>query len=291
MDANPRGTAVVVGLGLIGASFAGALRRTGRWASVVGVDVAPEACRRALAEGLVDEATDDAERAIRGARLVVLATHVSHLVEAIGTLGPKLEPGALLLDLGSTKAAVVAAMDGLPDGVRAVGGHPMTGRRSAAAVGAEARLFEEKAFFLVPTRHTTPAVLAEAEALVRGVGGRPVVVDATRHDRLVAFVSHLPRLLPVALTLAAENAADPLLWEVAAGGFRDATRPAGDPVAMWRDVLATNPAGLAEAIRALSTELGALSALVEAGDADGIEAALSRAAELVATHLGPPGPR
>lgn len=289
MSTTPHGTAVVIGLGLIGASFAGALRKTGFFVSVIGVEVSPEARTRALADGLVDAVTEDAEEAIRGARVVVLATHVGHLLESIAELGPRLPEGALLLDVGSTKEQVIAAMNALPDGTRAVGGHPMTGRRSAGVAGPNAGLFAGKPFFLVPSRHSTEEVLGEAEALVVATGARPFVVDATRHDRLVGLVSHLPRLLPVALALAAENAGDPLLWQVAAGGFREAVRPAAGDVAMWRDVLITNPEGVAAAVRLFADELSALAAKIESGDAAALEEALSRAAGLVASPLGEKG--
>lgn len=286
MATLPHGTAVVLGLGLIGASFAGALRQTGLFASVVGVDVAPAARARALAEGHVDSVAESAEEALCGARVVVLATHVGHVLEALGALGPHLPRGALLLDVGSTKEQVIAAMDGLPEGTRAVGGHPMTGRRSAGVTGPSPRLFEARPFFLVPCRHSTDEVMAEAERLVLAVGGRPLVVDAARHDRLVGMVSHLPRLLPVALALAAENAGDPLLWQVGAGGFRDALRPAAGDVAMWRDVLTTNPAGVADVVRLFAEELTRLAAKIEAGDGTAVEEALAQAARLVGRHLG-----
>lgn len=289
METTPRGAAIVIGLGLIGASFAGALRQTGLFTSVVGVDVSEGARARALAEGLVDAVMEDADDAIRRARVVVLATHVGHVLEAIPALGPHLPEGALLLDVGSTKEQVIAALDALPAGTRAVGGHPMTGRRSAGVAGPSARLFEAKPFFLVPSRHTTEEVRKEAERLVVAVGARPFVVDATRHDRLVGLVSHLPRLLPVALALAAEDAGEPLLWEIAAGGFRDAVRPATRELAMWRDVLTTNPAGIAAAVRLFAGELDGLAAKLEAGDGAGLEEALSRAAALVEGHLGEKG--
>ncbi len=277
--------AVVVGLGLIGGSFAAALKDFGLASQVVGVDADAAVGARALAQGWVHAVQPGWEDAVRGADLIILATPVRHILQVLGGLGPHVEAGALVLDVGSTKQAIVEALDRLPPGVHGVGGHPMTGKRSAGVDGPSARIFQGKPFLLTPSAHTSAEALDRALRLVSALGAKPNVMDPVHHDRLAGMVSHAPRLLPVAL-IAAANRHGQEAWEVAAGGFRDAISPAKNAPAMWQDIFLTNPEGIAEALDALRDELEALRELIVRGDQEGLWKALVDAQEAVEKALG-----
>lgn len=277
--------AVVVGLGLIGGSFAAALKGLGLAAHVVGVDTDSAAGASAVEQGLVHSFQTAWQDAVRDADLIVLATPVRHILHVVENLGVHVAAGTLVVDVGSTKQAIVEALDRLPPGVNGVGGHPMTGKRSAGVEGPNARIFQGKPFLLTPSQHTSKDALDRALRLVSALGARPKVMDPAHHDRLAAIVSHVPRLLPVAL-IAAANRHGQEAWEVAAGGFRDAISPAKNAPSMWQDIFLTNPEGIAEALDALRDELQTLRELIVQGDEEGLWKALTDAQAAAEKALG-----
>src|SRR5690606_24517374 len=141
-------------------------------------------------------------------------------------LGPHLWPGTLVMDMGSTKAEICAALGHLPPGIQPIGGHPMTGKESAGFGAAETGLYRDAPWVLTPLPRTSQDALCLATELVEAVGARPLVLPPARHDRLVAAISHLPFLAASALvhTAAEVGTDDPTVWELAAGGFRDTSR-------------------------------------------------------------------
>ncbi len=255
----------IVGLGLMGGSLALALR--GRVAGLVAVEPQPAVRQAALREGIAGDAVAE----LGGAPpvdLLVLAAPVRATLALLGRL-PALRPGGCaVIDLGSTKRAVIAAMDALPPPFAAIGGHPMCGKETSGLAAAEADLFRGQTFILCPTRRTTPALEATALALVAAVGARPVFMDAAAHDRAVAVVSHLPAVLSAALMRAA---ADERLWAVGSSGFRDTSRLAGSNPRMMLDILLTNRDAVLAALAAYGAELDAARAALERED----EAALA----------------
>ena len=271
----------VVGLGLMGGSLAAALRAGGACREVRGVARRPETIAEALARGFVDRGTLDLAEGVRGADIVVLATPVRTIVELIPRLGPLLPPGCLLMDVGSTKAAIVAAMERLPAHVQPLGGHPMCGKEVSGIGAAEAGLYRGATFVLTPLPRTRPEALALAWELVEAVGARPLVMDAHRHDRLVAAVSHLPYLLSLALVAAAEDVAeeDGMVWDLAASGFRDTSRLAASDVTMMLDILLTNREEVAGMLGRLRRELDELAHLLEAEDERGLQRMMEAARE------------
>jgi len=271
----------VVGLGLMGGSLAAALRAGGACREVHGVARRPETIAEALARGFVDGGTLDLAEGVRGSDVVVLATPVRTIVELIPHLGPLLSPGCLLMDVGSTKAAIVKAMERLPAHVQPLGGHPMCGKEVSGIGAAEAGLYQGATFVLTPLPRTSPEALALAWELVEAVGARPLVMDAHRHDRLVAAVSHLPYLLSLALVAAAEDVAeeDGMVWGLAASGFRDTSRLAASDVTMMLDILLTNREEVAEMLGRLREKLDELARLLEAKDERGLRRIMEAARE------------
>ena len=238
----------LVGLGLMGASFAAALRRARPELELVGVDADPATLATALERGLIGEP------GIAGAELVVLAIPADALREVL----PTLPRGVLITDMASTKAKVCAWAE--EAGLDFVGGHPMCGSEAAGIDAADPDLFQGAAWVL-----TRPE--PRVEELVEAVGAHPLVMDPERHDRLVAGVSHAAFVLSAAYLLAVSGDPDwPDLQQLAAGGFRDLTRLASGSPAMYAGIAATNAGNLAEWLRRVEAELAKLRRHVEAGD-------------------------
>jgi prephenate dehydrogenase len=256
----------IVGLGLMGGSLALALR--GRVAGLVGVERQADARQAALRTGIVDAAYHSLSADVPPVDLLVLATPVRAILETVAALPHTRPEGCAVLDLGSTKRAIVAALDGLPPAFAAIGGHPMCGKETAGLAAATADLYQGQTFILCPCRRTTARMEATARALAAAIGARPVMLDAAEHDALVATVSHLPALVSAALMRAAP---DERHWAVSASGFRDAARLAGSDPRMMLDILLTNRAAVLEALDDMTADLSVMRAALASGD----EAALA----------------
>ena len=264
----------VVGLGLMGSSLAGALR--GRCRAVVGVARRPEMLRAAQERGLVDRATDSLAEGLQGADVAVLATPVRAILRQLPTIGPLLAPGCLLMDLGSTKAEIVAAMDHLPATIQPLGAHPMCGKEVSGLEAADPGLYRGCTFILSPLPRTSAAAVELGRALARAAGAQPLVLAPERQDFLVATLSHLPYLLACSLVATADatTSPDPAAWQIVAGGFRDTSRVAGSDVTMMLDILLTNREEVLRAVEAFRAQLDRLAGLLAAGDEDGLRRAL-----------------
>jgi prephenate dehydrogenase len=232
----------IVGLGLMGGSLAMALKGKNLCREVVALVRRDEAAREAKQAGVVDQATTDPVTALREADLVIFSTPVRVIVRQIGELAPFYKPGAVITDMGSTKQEIVRAMAALPDSVHPLGSHPMCGKEQAGLDAAEATLFEDAPWILTPLERTPPGAAHLVQDLAEAIGARPRILDAERHDKLVAAISHLPYTLAAALVLSAQSVAedDPAVWDVAASGFRDTSRIAASDVTMMLDILLTN---------------------------------------------------
>ena len=269
-------TVVIVGLGLMGGSLAGALR--GRCRKVVGVARRSETINRAVSQGLIDAGTTDIAAGVREANLVVLATPVRTIIELVRKIGPLLPEGALLIDLGSTKVEIVNAMAELPAHVQPLGGHPMCGKELSGISAADPLLYQRRTFILVPLSRTTPETIDVGRDLAHTIGAIPLVLDdARRHDFLVGTLSHLPYLLACALvqTADATTSEDPAAWEIVASGFRDTSRVAASDIDMMTDILLTNRDEILNALREYGLHLHALKRLVKERDEQELKRALS----------------
>jgi len=252
----------VVGCGLIGGSFALAMRRAGACRRLAGWDASPHVLEDALARGVVDET--DASFAggeVSPSDLVYLAMPVGQIVEFLRARGRQLKPGAVLTDAGSTKQEVCrAARRHLPRGRSFVGGHPVAGSHRPGLAHARADLFAGAPYVLTAAEGGgDDAARAALEATLALLGARVVLMTALEHDRAMALVSHLPQLVSGALAATVGERPDaPALAGVAGAGYRDMTRLAASPWSMWRDILATNPAQLAAALDAFVEKLAAV---------------------------------
>lgn len=267
-----------LGLGLIGGSIARALMAdAGRW-HLTAWSPGGAGPGAALAEGVVAAAPTMMGEAIEGADIVILAappTACLGLLDEIGgSLRRALAPGAVITDVASTKAAIVARAGDLA--LPFVGGHPMAGRETAGFAAADASLFRGRPWVIVPGQGTPADIVARVEELARACGASPVRMDAAVHDAAVAAISHLPLLAAVALVEAvAGGPGQPSApgWDdaaaLAAGGWESATRLAlGDP-AMGAGIAATNAVPIATRLRAFRERLDEWQALLEAADPAG----------------------
>lgn len=244
--------------------------------SVVGHD-RPDVLERAAAREAIDAKAADPQTAVAAADLVVLATPPAVTLRLLDTIADALPPDAVVTDVASIKEPVMdQARDVLPAGVSFVGGHPMAGAEHAGIDHADALLFENATYVLCPAATASEAALDTVRWLTETVGARPLRMEAARHDRIAAAVSHLPQLLAVALTNTAA-AHDDGAMHLAAGGFRDMTRIAASPFELWRDILVGNQGYVLDALSRFSNQLQRLRSRLAADLMDDIEAAFGQA--------------
>ena len=271
---------VIVGVGLIGGSFARALRHAGVVGHLVGVGRSQDVMARALALGIVDEVTGDMAVALKGATLVLVAAPVAQTGAILASMLPHLEPATVITDAGSTKSDVVAAARAaLKDRVgQFVPGHPIAGRETNGPDAAIVDLYRGKKTVLTPLPENTPAAVGMVMKAWSDCGAVLHKLTPAEHDKVFASVSHLPHLLAYALVddIAAKPHAE-LLFQYAASGFRDFTRIAGSSPEMWRDITLANSEALLGELDAYLAQLTSLRAMLAAGDGAGIEAVYANA--------------
>lgn len=274
------GRVVIIGAGLIGGSFALALKQAGAARHIVGLGRSPEAMARALALGLVDEVCTTPAVALRGADLVLLAAPVAQTGPILASLLPHLEAHTIVTDAGSTKSDVVAAARAA-FGARIgqfVPGHPIAGSEANGPDAARVDLYRGKKTVLTPLPENREADVDKVAAAWRACGAVIHRLTPAQHDKVFAAVSHLPHLL--AFALVDETAAKPhaaLLFEYAASGFRDFTRIAGSSPEMWRDISLANRDALLGELDAYLAQLTNVRAMLAAGDGAALENVYAKA--------------
>lgn len=240
-------TVAIVGVGLIGGSFALALRASGFHGRIIGVS-SPDAIRAALEHRVIDEALLLAQAAA-AADLIYLSRPIEGILSVLDEIDIYVQTGTLITDAGSTKSAICAkAAEKIHRG-RFVGGHPMAGKESRGAAEADATLFRGRPYIL-----TTPC--PKLESHIEAIGARLVIMSASEHDRLVALTSHLPQLISTAL--AASIGTEPQAAHVAGPAAMDLTRLALSPYEIWRDIFATNATNIDTALGIFIAKLEAL---------------------------------
>jgi prephenate dehydrogenase len=277
----------IVGIGLMGASFAMALRTNGYTGRINGISRSDDTKRKALERAIVDDAATEL-RAAGDADVVVLCTPVRLLIEQIGQLGDICRPGVIITDMGSTKTQIVAAMNRLPASLRAVGSHPMCGKETSGIDAAEASLYRGAPWILTRTERTDDESFELVKALAEAVGAIPREIDVERHDALLAFASHLPYVVAIAMVTATDQLglSHPDVWQVMAGGYRDTSRVAASDVTMWLDILLTNREAILGAVRDYQFALDQFTALLERRDEAGLRAYVEAAAIARRSRIG-----
>jgi len=271
----------VVGVGLIGGSFALSLKAAGGVGRVLGFSRTEATLRAALALGVIDEAATDLS-ALARCDVVLLATPVGQLPAVMEALARHLAPGAVVTDGGSTKRDVIACARAalgaaLP---RFVPAHPIAGAETSGPAAARAGLFAARPVVLTPVAETDAGALARVRALWQTTGARVLSMDAEAHDRALAATSHLPHVLAFAMmnAVAAREHADAML-ELTGGGFRDFTRIAASSPEMWRDICLSNRDLLCAEIDDYAARLAHLREAIARGDGSALEREFARARE------------
>lgn len=267
----------IVGLGLMGGSLALALKESSTL-RVLGIE--NDAPTRILAQEqeITSEVTEDLTR-VKEAGLIILATPVRTIVELVPRVGELAGDGALILDVGSTKRAVVQAMEQLPTRLRAVGGHPLCGKETHGIESAEAQLFRDKIFVVTPTSRTTSADIERVRAILTPTGARVIAMDAEHHDYWLGLTSHLPYAVAAALVLTTPEQNEATWSRLLASGFRDTSRLAASNDVMMRDILLTNHDNVAEWLKKYANRISELADAVEHRDMAALSEQLIRAAE------------
>ena len=254
----------IVGTGLIGGSLGLALKQSSFAGTIIGCD------KRAVLEiaearGAVDRAEADLERAVIGSEVVVLATPVGCILSQMETLAALLPPMTLITDAGSTKQKLVERsreLFGDQAQARFLPGHPMAGKEVGGIENADANLFRDAIWLITPIDPTRPPTPLQSEYmdLLQAIGARVITMDSERHDRLCAWISHLPQMIATALAsvLREELGDDEAVSQIGGRALREMTRIAHSPYTMWRDIALTNTQNIDDALQRLEQQLAHL---------------------------------
>lgn len=273
---------VVCGVGLIGGSFALALRQTGAVGRIVGIGRSGASMQAALDHGVVDAVAADWEQALAGTDFVLIAAPVGQMDPIMAAMAPHLRPGVVVTDAGSTKRDVIEAIYRHLDGhlAETVPSHPIAGAEKSGVEAAFATLYQGRKVVVTPLAENSPEAVARVRAAWQACGAVLHEMTPQEHDRVFAAVSHLPHLLAFGLVHdLAGRANSEQLFSYAASGFRDFTRIAGSHPEMWRDICMANRQALLGELDTYLAELAYLRALLIAGKGDELERLFKTARE------------
>jgi len=279
----------IVGVGLIGGSLAKDLRRLGLVREVVGCSRKRENLERARELGIVDTYDVDPAKAVAGADMVVLAVPLGAMADVLGVMGPGLDDGAVLTDVGSAKTSVLdaarSAFGTVPGNF--VPAHPIAGTEHSGVEAALDDLFEGRRVILTPVAETLPPAVARVREMWQAVGAEVLEMDPAHHDEVLAATSHLPHMLAYTLVDMLGNMEERVeMFRYAAGGFRDFTRIASSDPQMWHDICIANRDALVNALEHFQGDLGTALAAIRDGDGKTIKDLFTRAKALRDRYTG-----
>jgi cyclohexadieny/prephenate dehydrogenase len=278
------GRVVIIGLGLIGSSLARVIRRERMAGELVACDAAAAVRDKVLELGLADRAVASPAAAVRDADLVMLCTPVLSFAALGAAIGPALKRGAIVSDVGSVKAAVVAALaPHLRRGVHLVPGHPIAGTENSGPEAGFAELFQGRWCILTPPEGTSPRATARVTELWRRAGMEIAVMQAAHHDRVLAITSHVPHLIAYTIVNMVADLEGTMRAEVikfAASGFRDFTRVAGSDPTMWRDIFLANKDAVLEMTGRLYEDIALLQKAIRHDDGEALHKVFARSRQI-----------
>lgn len=262
----------LIGIGLIGSSLARVIRRENLAGQVTIATRSPATLARAEELGLGDSYTTDMAEAVRDADLIVVSVPVGSSEEVAKAIAPALKKGAIVTDVGSTKASVIAQMQPhMPEGVHFIPGHPLAGTEKSGPDAGFADLFRNRWCIFTPLPGTDPAALEKLSTFWRRCGSNIDTMDAAHHDMTLAIVSHLPHIIAYNIVGTADDLETVTKSEVikySASGFRDFTRLAASDPTMWRDVCLHNKDAILEMLARFSEDLASLQRAIRWGDGE-----------------------
>jgi prephenate dehydrogenase len=274
----------IIGVGLLGGSVGMAALKRGLCNQVTGIGRTQTSLQEAIRQNAISDGTTDLAEGLAGADLVILSTPVNHIAQILPEVVAATPAGAIITDVGSTKATIVARGDEVTRGTGRyfVGCHPMAGSEKSGVSNGRANLFESTTCFVTRSPETDAAALGRVSMLWRLLGARLVISRPERHDRLTAMISHLPHLAAVALVRTVEkfNEDRNLIRGIIGNGFRDTTRVAGGSPEMWQDICTDNRTQIHQARAALEQSLNELMTACDAApDCQKLREFLSEARE------------
>ncbi len=261
----------IIGLGLMGGSLALSLKPRCRRLSAY--DPHPATLELARRQEIVHLAEDDPAKILADADLVILACPVPAILDWLRRLPDYIQHPCIVLDIGSTKRTIVAALDSLPSNFDPIGGHPICGRERLSLENAERFLYREAPFVLTPLLRTSKHARSAALQIIEALGANPIWMDAGDHDRILAFTSHLPYLLSSSLALATPEESALLLGP----GFRSSARLAGTSSSMMLGVLQSNRNNVLEALDRLQTRIAVIKSALIANEPEQLKSILDTA--------------
>ena len=260
----------LIGIGLIGSSISHAARRVNLAGDIVCSSATAATRAKAVELGLVSKAYESAADAVQGADLVILCAPVGVYGEIAKAIGPHLQSGAIVSDVGSVKAAVVRDVaPHLPKTVHFVPGHPIAGTEQSGPEAGFAELFDGRWCILTPEAGTDPKATAKLEEFWQRLGSQVEIMPAEHHDMVLAITSHVPHLIAFNIVNTAAHlgrVTDSEVIKFSAGGFRDFTRIAASDPVMWRDVFLNNKDAVLEMLGRFSEDLTTLQRAIRFGD-------------------------
>ena len=275
---------VIIGVGLIGGSFAQALRSAGLVKHIVGVGRSQKNMQYAVELGVIDEIASDIASALHHADLVFLAMPVGQTKYIMEKIAPHLQANTIVTDAGSTKQDVIAAARhclSMQNRHHFVPGHPIAGAEQSGVLAAQPDLYLNKHVILTPLAETSANAIEQVRQLWQACGAQVSLMPANEHDQVLAATSHLPHILAFTLMNHLSNASQPEnMLRFAGSGFRDFTRIASSSPEMWRDICLANRMTLLQQIDMYQNELKALQAILSNNDAKALEQNFSRARSL-----------
>jgi len=268
----------VIGVGLIGGSFALALKETGAVDFVIGCGRTEDNLRDALAMGIIDDATTDPVEAAEGADVIMLSVPMRAMAPLAKQIAHVLKHGAIITDAGSAKEVVLGELFAwLPSHAHVVAGHPIAGSEKTGAAAAAPDLFKGRRTILISDERTDHEALELVKKLWEAVGCKVEIMEAGRHDLVLGAVSHLPHMVAYALVDALLNWDNDLpMLRFSAGGLRDFTRIAASSPEMWRDICLDNQHVIVEAIDRFIEVLQSLRSEIDKGDGEELSERFSR---------------
>lgn len=271
----------VIGLGLIGGSLAWALKRAGNVGEVYGVDIDDGAIDYAIREHIIDVGSKDLRDAVNNSDVVVIATHVGIIPKIANSLASILSPNTTVTDVGSVKARLVNEIESmLPKDLGFVGGHPISGTERSGIFHCSSELFRGKKCVLTPTVNTNDESLVRVRKLWESIGAEVYTMTPEAHDRVFAYVSHLPHTVAYALlnSVASQGGWCAEIFNFAGGGLRDFTRIGESSPEMWSDIFVANRENVLAAIADFKDEIEKIRIAVEKGNRKRLGDILSDAA-------------
>jgi cyclohexadieny/prephenate dehydrogenase len=263
----------LIGLGLIGSSIARAVREVMPRVELRGYDVNSDVRKRAASLKLVDVLVEEIGPAVAGADLVILCIPVGSMADAACSIAPHLSPGAIVSDVGSAKAPVANALRETLPGTLLIPAHPIAGTENSGPDAGFSGLFRGRWCILTPEEDADPGATARLAGFWDKLGARVEVMDAARHDLVLAVTSHLPHLIAFTIVGTASHLEAVTEGEVikySAGGFRDFTRIAASDPIMWRDIFLANREAVLDVLGRFLDDLGTLEQAIRSGDGDAL---------------------